>query len=201
MGRLTISTQPHNNPTINVVLFGEPGVGKSAVVNLIARKNVVRVLSGVHGCTMQSTRYDIPIDNTNFCVFETVGLEEPEIRGDGYLAALEKAYEFVHKLGAAGGVHLLLFCMRATRLTATTQSNYRLFTEVVVPTKVPIALVVTGLEREVEMEDWWTKNKTPVERYGLRSDGHVCITTVTDRTPHQDRNYSESQKRIRELLK
>jgi hypothetical protein len=201
MGRMTIAAPPHNNQTINVILFGEPGAGKSAVVNLIARKNHARVPSGVHGSTLQSTRYDIPVDGVDVCIFETIGLPVPVITGNDYLIALEKAYDFINKLVAAGGVHLLLFCIRATRLTATIQSNYRLFSEVVPPTKVPIALVFTGLEGEVKMEDWWTRNKTVIERYGLKNDGHACVTGVTDRTQRQDLNYTESQKVIRELLK
>ena len=201
MGQLTIATPPHASPTFNVILFGEPGVGKSAVVNLIARRNLARVPSGVYGSTLQSTRHDIPVDGVDVCIFETIGLPVPMITGNDYLIALEKAHDFINKLVAAGGVHLLLFCIRATRLTATIQSNYRLFSEVVPPTKVPIALVFTGLEGEIKMEDWWTRNKTVIERYGLRNDGHACVTGVTDRTHRQDLNYAESQKTIRELLK
>jgi hypothetical protein len=202
MGRMTIAAPPHNNQTINVILFGEPGAGKSAVVNLIARKNLARVPSGVHGSTLQSTRYDIPVDGVDVRIFETIGLPVPVITGNDYLIALENAYDFINKLVAAGGVHLLLFCIRATRLTATIQSNYRLFSEAVPPTKVPIALVFTGLEGEVKMEDWWTRNKAVIlERYGLKNDGHACVTGVTDRTQRQDLNYTESQKVIRELLK
>ena len=192
------STQPR---TINVVLFGETGVGKSSVINLIARREVAKVSSDVNGCTMQSTRYDIPFDDMNFCIFDTIGLEEPQMGVNGYLKAIEKAYELIAKLGAAGGIHLLLFCMRGGRITATTQSNYRLFCECLCNTKVPIALVFTGLEREVEMEDWWTRNKTHIEHYGIKSDGHACITAVQDETPGEDLKYTESQKRIRELLK
>ncbi|KAI9572095.1 hypothetical protein HD554DRAFT_1628386 [Boletus coccyginus] len=194
---------PSSTPplTINVVLFGETGVGKSSVINLIARKEVAKVSSDVNGCTMQSTRYDIPFDDMNFCIFDTIGLEEPQMGVNGYLKAIERAYELIMKLGAAGGIHLLLFCMRGGRITATTQSNYRLFCECLCNTKVPIALVFTGLEREVEMEDWWTRNKTHIEHYGIKSDGHACITAVQDEIPGEDLKYMESQKRIRELLK
>ena len=192
------STQPR---TVNVVLFGETGVGKSSVINLIARKEVAKVSSDVNGCTMQSTRYDIPFDDMSFSIFDTIGLEEPQMGVNGYLKAIERAYELIVKLGAAGGIHLLLFCMRGGRITATTQSNYRLFCECLCNTKVPIALVFTGLEREVEMEDWWKRNKTHIEHYGIKSDGHACITAVQDEAPGEDLKYMESQKRIRELLK
>ena len=51
------------------------------------------------------------------------------------------------------------------------------------------------------MEDWWTRNKTIIERYGLRSNGHACVGAVTDRTRLQNYNHTESQKKIRELLR
>ena len=149
---------------------------------------------------MQSTRHDIPFDGKNFAIFDTIGLEEPQMGVNGYLKAIEKAYELVMKLGAAGGIHLLLFCMRGGRITATTQSNYRLFCECLCGTRVPIALVFTGLERETEMEDWWTRNRTHIEGYGIKSAGHACITAVQDDTPGEDLKYTESQNRIRELL-
>lgn len=195
-----MTTQERKNKPINVVLFGQPGVGTSAVVNLIARKNIAKVQSGVNSCPLQSIRYDISIDGMNVCLFETVGLEKPKMKRHDYLAFLEKAYDFVNKLSAAGGIHLLLFCIRANGLTATTQSNYLLFSDVVFQTKVPIALVVIGLEREVEGGDWWSKNLAAIERYGLSNDGYACVTTMTDHTPHQDYIYAESQKRIHELL-
>ena len=187
--------------TVNVVLFGETGVGKSAVINLIAQKEVAKISSDVDGCTMQSTRYDIPFDDMNLTIFDTIGLEQPQIAINGYLKAIEKAYELIMKLSYAGGIHLLLFCMRGDRISAKSQKNYRFFYECLCNTKVPIAFVFTSLEWEVEMEDWWTRNKTHIENYGMKSDGHACITTVQDETPGGDLKYMESQKRIRELLK
>lgn len=186
--------------TLNVILFGETGVGKSSVINLIARNDIAQVSSDVNGCTMQSKRYDIPFDGIEFAIFDTIGLEEPQMGVNGYLKAIAEAYELVSKLGAAGGIHLLLFCLRGGRITATTQSNYRLFCECLCDTKVPIALVFTGLEREEVMENWWMRNRKHIEDYGIKSDGHACITAVQDDTPG-DHKYEQSQEIIRELLK
>ena len=189
------------SPTINVVLFGETGVGKSSVINLIARKDVAKVSSDANGCTMQTTRYNIPFDGVNFAIFDTIGLEEPQMGVNVYLKAMEKAYELIGELGAAGGIHLLLFCMRGGRISATTQSNYRMFCECLYNKKVPIALVFTGLEREVDMEDWWKRKETHILQYGIKSNGHACITAVQDDTSGEDLKYKESEKKIRELLK
>ncbi|KIJ07949.1 hypothetical protein PAXINDRAFT_89580, partial [Paxillus involutus ATCC 200175] len=164
--------------TTNIILFGETGVGKSSVINLIAGKDVAKVSSDVDGCTMASTAYNISLRNQNIRIFDTVGLEEPQMGVNGYLAAIEKAYQLIISLSEAGGVHLLLFCMRGDRITATKQSNYRLFCEFLCNRKVPVALIVTGLERETVMEDWWSRNESNAIRYGLHNAGHACITAV-----------------------
>ncbi|KIK27911.1 hypothetical protein PISMIDRAFT_674234 [Pisolithus microcarpus 441] len=142
------SEHPPNSSSINIVLFGETGVGKSSVINLIAGKSCAKVSADVDGCTMSSTKYDILVDSQPYAVYDTVGLEEPQMGVNGYYDAIEKAYTLIKTLGDSGGIHLLLFCMRGGRITATAQSNYRLFHEFLCDRKVPIALIFTGLERE-----------------------------------------------------
>ncbi|KIK99089.1 hypothetical protein PAXRUDRAFT_587261 [Paxillus rubicundulus Ve08.2h10] len=186
--------------TTNIVLFGETGVGKSSVINLIAGKDVAKVSSDVDGCTMASNPYDITLGKQTIRIFDTVGLEEPQMGVNGYLAAIEKAYELILSLSDAGGVHLLLFCMRGGRITATVQSNYRLFCEFLCNKKVPVALVFTGLEREDVLEDWWKRNEKNINKYGIHSVGHACVTAVRDDSPGQAEKYATSQTTIRELL-
>lgn len=86
-------------------------------------------------------------------------------------------------------------------MTETTKSIYRFFVECLCNAKVPIELVFTGLESDQEMEDYWRRNKNYIEHYGIKSDGHACVTTVWDDDPVQDLKFTESQTKIRELLK
>jgi hypothetical protein len=37
---------------------------------------------------------------------------------------------------------------------------------------------VTHLEREADMEDWWQRNGKTLDRNGIHSAGHACITTL-----------------------
>ena len=172
-------------------------MGKSAVVNVIAGGEIAKVEADAGGHTLQTTRHDISFDGMSIGIFDTTGLDEPQIGIDGYLKALEKAHELVTMLSAAGGVHLLLFVLHAGEITATMESNYRLFFEVIFQTKVPVALVFTNPDAEAEV-DWWTKNRSEVERCGLENHSHACITTV----PGDGRlKYVKSQKRVRELVK
>jgi len=185
-----------SSSSLNVVLFGETGVGKSSVINLIAGREVANVSMDVMTRTMSSTQYIFPIGGRQFHIWDTVGLNELELEADGYLPAVEKSLDLIQQLSAQGGVDLLLLCIRGSRLTVTMRSNYRLFYEVLCGSQVPIALVITHLEGEVVMEDWWTRNFHILERYGIKSVGHACVTA----RPRHDEKHAESQKTIKDLL-
>ncbi|KIJ67505.1 hypothetical protein HYDPIDRAFT_127534 [Hydnomerulius pinastri MD-312] len=186
--------------TFNVVLFGEAGAGKSSVINLIAGKHLAETSPGANICTMDSTAYKVTLESWDFCLYDTVGLVDPDFGVNGYLGAIEKAVTLIRSLGAAGGVHLLLYCLRGGRITKTMQSHYRLFHEVLCDKKVPIALVVTHLENEVNMEDWWIQSESIIKKHGMDTIGYACITSAGDWTPYYKDKRMESQKKIRALL-
>lgn len=58
------------------------------------------------------------------------------------------------------------------------QSNYGLFYEVLCRSLVPIALVITHLEREADMEKWWQRNVESLEKYGIEAVDHACVTRL-----------------------
>ncbi|KIJ13932.1 hypothetical protein PAXINDRAFT_116620 [Paxillus involutus ATCC 200175] len=189
-----------SSPSLNVILFGETGVGKSSVINLIAGQKVADVSPDLRGCTLSSTHYTFPIEGQEFHIWDTVGLEEAGLGVDGYLDAIEKSLKLIQQLSAQGGVDLLLFCMRGGRLTATTRSNYRLFYEALCGSQVPIALVITHLEGEVVMENWWTRNVEEMEKLGIKSAGHACVTARTGVEKSAREKYELSQITIKNLL-
>ena len=182
--------------TLNVILFGETGVGKSSVINLIAGRRLAETSTEVDGCTMNSKNYQFTIDPRQINIWDTVGLNEPQMGVNGFYEAIVKAYALICKLNEAGGVDLLLFCIRGNRITATTQSNYRLFYEVLCNKQVPIALVITHLERERRMEDWWERNEASILKYGIQSAGHACVTGLEDK----NQKYEESRDAMSHLL-
>ena len=181
---------------LHVILFGETGVGKSSLVNLLAGWHVADVSPDSVACTLTSTEYQFQLGAATIRLWDTVGLEEPESGTSGYMGAIEKATELVRRLSASGGISLFLFCVRGNRVTTTMQSNYRLFYEVLGNKKVPIALAITHLEREPGvMEDWWVRNAKTLEHNGIRVGGHACITTLEGHP-----KYVKSRNAVQELL-
>ncbi|KAF8557948.1 hypothetical protein OG21DRAFT_1504618 [Imleria badia] len=181
--------------SVNIVLFGETGVGKSSVINLIAGRPVASISPDANGRTLSSRRYSFPVSGRTFHIWDTAGLEQPELGAVGYMDAIEGALSLIQQLTQQGGIDLLLFCMRGNRVTATTQSNYRLFYEVLCKSRVPIALVVTHLERE-DMNAWWTRNVSGLEKYGIRPAGHACVTGLPTHS-----KYAESKVNIERMLR
>ncbi|KAG2352017.1 P-loop containing nucleoside triphosphate hydrolase protein [Suillus spraguei] len=183
----------------NIVLFGQAGAGKSSLVNLIAGKDVASTSHGLKSCTLHWQEYPIQFDRESYKVFDTIGLQEPQLDIPQYLDAVENAYKLTQNLERQGGVDLLLFCMRAGRLTDTLQSNYRLFHEFFCDRKVPVVVVITHLEDEVgEMDAWWKNNENIFREREVDVAGHACITAIQGDC--SDR-YEESRATIHNLIK
>ena len=132
-------------------------------------------------------------------MFDTIGLEEPQLGINEYLDAIYNARSLIMKLKDEDGIDLLLFCVRAGRLSATVQNNYRLFYEWLCEKKVPIVIVITGLESEANMEGWWIEHKGSFDRLNIVVDGHVCITAI-NLGGNYERLYEESRALVRNIV-
>ncbi|KAG1724239.1 hypothetical protein EDB19DRAFT_1760038 [Suillus lakei] len=166
----------------------------------MAGEQMVDVSPGMQCCAMQWKEYTIGFGDKSFKVFETIGLEEPQLEITEYLESIENAYQLIKELDSQGGIDMLLFCIRAGNITATHQSNYKLFYEFLCERKVPIILAITNLERERTMEDWWERNKRTFDKYQIQVAGHACVTTVNRLGGRHGDLYEESRVTIRNLV-
>jgi predicted GTPase len=199
---LSSRNEPKKDGPKKIVLFGEAGAGKSSVVNLIAGKEIATTSNDMQRCTLHWKDHTIDFGGESYTVFDTVGLEEPQLGISGYLESVENAYRLIKKLDQQGGIDLLLFCIRAGRFSSAIQSNYRLFHEFLCEKKVPIVLVFTHLEREMRMEDWWERQQSTFEKtYGIRVADHVCITAANGLDGRHKQFYEESRHAVRDLIK
>ncbi|KAG2153897.1 P-loop containing nucleoside triphosphate hydrolase protein [Suillus clintonianus] len=183
-----------------IVLFGETGAGKSSLVNLMAEKDVALTSADMQRCTLKWQEHHISFGGESYTVFDTVGLEEPQLGVKEYLETVENAYRLVKELDDRGGIDLLLFCVRAGRVTATLQSNYRLFHEFLCEKKVPIILAITNLERENRMEDWWERNEKTFKHYNIDVAGHACITAANRLDGRHKDLYEQSRTTMRKIV-
>ncbi|KAG2127589.1 uncharacterized protein EDB93DRAFT_202053 [Suillus bovinus] len=167
----------------------------------MAGQEIAHISPDSHRCTLHWTEYQITFENgTRYKVFDTVGLEEPRLQTGEYLSAISNAHGLINTLKERGGVNLLLFCIRGGRVSATMQNNYRLFFEFLCEEKVPLALVVTNLEREATMEDWYMRNVSSLEKYNIRSAGHACITAANLLDGRHKDKYEESRGIVRRVV-
>ena len=136
------------------------------------------------------------------CTFwDTTGLNEKSEETVPAKLAENNLRELVQGLAHSGGIHLIIYCIRGTRLTKALKRNYDLFYVTVCQNNAPVVLVVTGLEHQQgEMERWWIENEAVLRRNGMRFDAHACVTTASSQDPVIQQQRSESRALLRELI-
>ncbi|KAF8844629.1 hypothetical protein BDN67DRAFT_962542 [Paxillus ammoniavirescens] len=187
----------------NVIIFGETGAGKSSVVNMVAGADVAKIASTSTGCTFQSSPYPVMITGSLFTIFDTAGLNEGDPKTINKSNAIRQLYQLITSL--KGGVSLLLFCMRAPRIKDSQVQNWRLFQEIICAGKVPIAIIITGLENEEgSMDNWWVENRDNFEHNDMRAAGHACVTATKGKKKGDQylfaEEYSESRAKVQKLI-
>ncbi|OJA18650.1 hypothetical protein AZE42_11682 [Rhizopogon vesiculosus] len=183
----------------NIIVFGETGAGKSSIINMIAGHEVAHISSGATGCTFQHQAYELPVHDRNFTIYDTAGLNEGDRGTVNRAAAMAALYKLI--TGMNGGINLLVFCMRGPRIKRATHENWKVFHEIICKREVPMVLVVTGLENEENMDEWWRTNRGTFGAQGILPDATVCITATRGRALKDgrhafDEQYEESRAKV-----
>ncbi|KAG1908809.1 uncharacterized protein F5891DRAFT_899941, partial [Suillus fuscotomentosus] len=188
----------------NVVLFGERGAGKSSLINMLVGHDVSSP-SNPDLAPFASRGYAVDVGGREVVVWDSVGLQKGEHHdtlSEGATRNLQGLIQNIHS-----GLNLLLFCVNAARVSEALGINYDAFYSIIGGKKVPIVLIVTGLEDKDPMEGWWKENEAEFKRHGLTFDGHACITTtrgkpLRDGPGHRhDEQYEQSKLAVKELIK
>ncbi|KAG1719350.1 kinase-like domain-containing protein [Suillus lakei] len=156
---------------LDVLLFGETGVDKSSIINLIVGKNIADAAPNAPHSTLSMGFFRRFIAKWQ----------------------LRASYRRLHRGGVAP---LLLYCMRGPS-APTASRDYQDFTDIVGSTcRVSTALVVNGLEQSLtNMDDWWTDYEGDLERLGMQFFDHACVTSLPN-----DPNTSQSREIICSLI-
>ncbi|KAF8632336.1 hypothetical protein AX15_001924 [Amanita polypyramis BW_CC] len=201
-----VETGPSNNAedVSNIVIFGETGVGKSSLINMITGRETAATSSGARGCTFESVPHDVELEGRKYRLWDTIGLNEAEKGTVPADRAIEMLQELVYNL-KGGGVNLLVYCIRGLRYRNIVKINYDLFSNVICEGKVPIVAVVTGLENEDDMGAWWEDNLVDFDKRQMTFTDHACITTtkgkiMKDGQYMYEEEYRESTELVKKLL-
>ncbi|KAI5990457.1 hypothetical protein EDD15DRAFT_2452564 [Pisolithus albus] len=182
--------------TRNIVLLGESGVGKSSIINMVSGTQTTKTSNNVLG---DGSKVDCYVVTAVRSKNQFLG-DEGFRRGRGCGAHPVVAGIEDHR----SAIDLLILCMCSGRITNTIVQGYHAIYVEACARRVPIALVVNGLERspDLNMHGWWARNKDSILNHGLAYDIHVCVTTLrSDEDSSVGEKIKVSQRRLRELVK
>ncbi|KZP03595.1 P-loop containing nucleoside triphosphate hydrolase protein, partial [Athelia psychrophila] len=181
-------------------LFGQPGAGKSSLINMIVGEDVAITSSDLTKCTFDSKPYDVELaEGFTVTLWDTAGLDQGSCSDKD---TIRRVCELILRLEK--GVILLVFCLRG-RIHEGALENYEMFRKLCHST-VPMVVVVSGLEREPNKAEWWSRNEVAFTRASMKFNYHACIVgTRGSRIPNTDsfyngEAYTESVKEVFELI-
>ncbi|KAG1889139.1 P-loop containing nucleoside triphosphate hydrolase protein [Suillus subluteus] len=190
----------------NIVIFGKSGAGKSSIINTIAREQLAETSNDTTGCTSGHKCHPVTISGQRFVLFDTVGLGEgpagtvPDAEAKRQLKSLLR--HLMSSRSPSDGIDLLVYCVssKMTTLPAIIRA-YETFYSRVCRKKVPIVIVMTGLENKPDMESWWDTNKGKFK--SMHFTGHACVTALQEYPEIPDdftRRIAKSSEILRNLL-
>ena len=171
---------------------------------MVLGEDKARMSNGALGCTFETAEYVTQIDGVTYRLWDTAGLNEGKFGTVTGADAVARIFHLIQKL--KDGVHLLVFCIRVPRIHDTAARNYQIFSDGLCASKVPTVIIMTGLENEEPMDEWWEENKTQFTRMGMSFNGHACITATkgkfkTSLGAHTfEKEYKESVPRVKKLI-
>jgi len=193
-----------SGPVHNVIVFGESGVGKSSIVNLVVGSQVAKTSSDANACTTRTHPYDVIINGKKYKLWDTAGLDGGSFGLFRAAIAERNLKKFVRNLLKKNEPSLLIYCVRASRATRALVRHYQSVRSATRESTVSIAIVVTGLENSRgDMENWWHRNTAELSAHGMEFVDHACITSIDDdpRDPILARTRrTSSQDAVRDLI-
>ncbi|KAG1741436.1 uncharacterized protein EDB91DRAFT_329159 [Suillus paluster] len=157
------------------------------------------------GCTFRHQSYKVNISGQEYALFDTVGFDEGT-EGTVPAAQAKKGLNgLLAKLTSpvSDGIDLLVYCVQSTRARHALLRHYNHVYSTICRKKVPIVVVVTGLEDEPIMENWWNTYGQEFESLGMLFKDHACVTTLVEDpgTPVDFiHRIAESRKVLRNLI-
>ena len=163
---------------------------------MLAGRPVAGVSAGASGCTSSNFHYSIRNQGNTYKFWDTPGLNEAN---DGTVAP-QDAVQNLLNLVKDQGANLLIYCIH-DRLVDISRLNYDLIWRIICMEKVPIVMVVTGLEGKHDMDEWWRENEKSVKKMNLSFARHACITSWKGKGDIYAKDYKESAEKVWKLVR
>ncbi len=189
--------------SLRAVLFGQTGVGKSSVINMLLPDHCpdrpkAHVSNSAKVTTEQSQDYNMKIDDISITLYDTVGLGGPPNSKHSTSNAAGMLYTLIYP----AGINFLVFVVRASGdkiddLNSAITYN-KMVHDVFCQKKVPVLLLVTGMEGK-DPKDWQERNEQILRR-NLCFQDYACITAKRGSGNRDDDDYIPSKDVVKDAL-
>jgi hypothetical protein len=180
-----------------MIVFGESGVGKTSIVNMLAGKEIFPVGRAAVGTTLESHGCLIKCEGLSLNVYDTVGLNEPPTGSVSAKEAIRALYNLKRDLATGCGINLLVF-VTTFRIRKQTVDSFNLLCAVFGEQRVPTVIAITNQEY-VDNRRWWKENRSLFVKSGMTFEGYA-IGTADSKLAHEQ-TYLEMQEGLQRAIR
>ncbi|CAF3174167.1 unnamed protein product [Rotaria socialis] len=157
-----------------ILIVGSTGEGKSSLINLLMGREVANVNDSADGVTMDCQEYVTKHAETEYHLYDTIGLHEADGGKVPHKNAIEKLVAFAKS--HSEGFNLIIFVMAKGRIRHDFEQNHLLFHDTIFCSQAPSILYVNGCEFEKQTGKWVTENAERLKSFQFKDV--VCGTTM-----------------------
>jgi hypothetical protein len=156
------------------------------------------------GRAFDHDRRCIVVASHSLHVYDTTGLNQPLMGTVPGPQAVAILFKLIRSLADSDGIDFLVMVVKPEAIKERTVKNYELVVKCLCQKQVPVVIVITGLEHEATMDDWWTRNEGQFLSHRMTFEGHACISTTKGKeTPSGyllQSEYDQSKKTLERLI-
>ncbi|EAU92006.2 hypothetical protein CC1G_05993 [Coprinopsis cinerea okayama7 len=187
----------------NLVVFGETGAGKSSFINMLAGRDVTKASSSAKGVTSKNLEFSLKIENQDYRIWDTAGLNETDKGTVSSQKALENLRTLIQNLAqTSSGVNLLIYCIAGQGFSEILRINFDLVWGIMCQARVPILIVITKQEL-AEGDSWWKTHSSRLLLPGIAAQHlqHLPIVATKGKDNRYASQYEKSCVEVKKLIR